>query len=123
MRALAGNDQGRKPAPDETTAYKFRHLLEEHELAPRLILTSNHYLALKGIKVSSGTIVDATTIEAPSSTKNKNKKRDPDMHQVKKSNECYFGMKMHVGVDSKIDKLILLWNKRRNRANGVLHTC
>jgi len=61
----------------------------------------NHYLALKGMKVSSGTIVDATIISAPSSAKNKDGERDPEMNQVKKGNEWHFGMKMHIGVDSR----------------------
>ena len=101
MRAFAGIDLGREPVPDETTVCKFRHLLEKHNLAPKMFLAVNHYLALNGIKVSNGTIVDAAIINAPSSTKNKEKKRDPDMHQTKKGNQWYFGMKMHIGVDSK----------------------
>ena len=80
---------------------KFRHLLEQHELTEQLFLTVNHYLALKGMKVSSGTIVDATIISAPSSTKNKDGERDPEMNQVKKGNEWHIGMKMHIGVDSR----------------------
>lgn len=101
MRSFVGIDLGREPVPDETTVCKFRHLLEEHDLTTKLFLTINHYLALNGIKVSTGTIVDATIISAPTSTKNKEKKRDPDMHQTKKGNEWHFGMKMHIGVDSK----------------------
>jgi len=101
MRTFVGVDLGREPVPDETTVCKFRHLLEKHDLTPKLFLTINHYLALKGIKINTGTIVDARIISAPSSTKNKKKERDPEMHQVKKGNEWYFGMKMHIGVDSK----------------------
>lgn len=101
MRDFVKIDLGREPAPDETTVCKFRHLLEEHELAQKLFETVNGYLAEQGIKVSTGTIVDASIINAPSSTKNKDKQRDPEMHQTKKGNEWYFGMKMHIGVDSK----------------------
>lgn len=101
MRQFVGIDLGREPAPDETTVCKFRHRLEEHELTPKLFLAINHYLALQGISVNSGTIVDASIIAAPSSTKNKEKKRDPEMHQTRKGNEWHFGMKMHIGVDSK----------------------
>ena len=101
MREFVGIDLGEEPVPDETTVCKFRHLLEQHELTEKLFLTVNHYLALKGMKVNSGTIVDATIISAPSSTKNKENKRDPEMHQVKKGNEWHFGMKMHIGVDSR----------------------
>lgn len=101
MREFANIDLGREAAPDETTVCKFRHLLEEHELAEQLLESVNDYLATQGIKVSKGTIVDASIINAPSSTKNKDKQRDPEMHQTKKGGEWYFGMKMHIGVDSK----------------------
>lgn len=101
MREFVGIDLGEEPVPDETTVCKFRHLLEEHDLTEKLFLTVNHYLALKGMKVNSGTIVDATIISAPSSTKNKDNQRDPEMNQVKKGNEWHFGMKMHIGVDSR----------------------
>lgn len=101
MREFANIDLGREAAPDETTVCKFRHLLEEHELAQQLFESVNDYLATQGIKVSNGTIVDASIINAPSSTKNKDKQRDPEMHQTKKGGEWYFGMKMHIGVDSK----------------------
>jgi len=101
MREFVGIDLGEESVPDETTVCKFRHLLEEHDLTEKLFLTVNHYLALKGMKVNSGTIVDATIISAPSSTKNKDNQRDPEMNQVKKGNEWHFGMKMHIGVDSR----------------------
>lgn len=101
MRQFVGIDLGREPAPDETTVCKFRHLLEEHDLTQKMFLSVNHYLATNGMKVSNGTIVDATIITAASSTKNKERKRDPEMHQTKKGNEWYFGMKMHIGVDSQ----------------------
>ncbi len=101
LRRFAGIDLGREPAPDETTILNFRHLLEKHDLGRSILKMVNEYLALCGIRVTTGTIVDATIIHAPSSTKNENKERDPEMHQVKKGNQWYFGMKAHVGVDSK----------------------
>jgi len=101
MRRFVGIDLGREPAPDETTVCKFRHLLEAHNLGDRLFELINAYLQENGLKVSTGTIVDATIIDAPSSTKNKEKARDPEMHQTKKGNQWYFGMKGHVGVDSQ----------------------
>ena len=101
MRSFVGIDLGREPAPDETTVCKFRHLLEAHNLGDRLFALINEYLEENGLKVSTGTIVDATIIDAPTSTKNKDGKRDPEMHQTKKGNEWYFGMKGHIGVDSQ----------------------
>jgi len=101
MRQFVGIDLGREPVPDETTVCKFRHLLERHELGRALFEEVHRHLAAQGLKVSTGTIVDATIINAPSSTKNKDKARDPEMHQTKKGNQWYFGMKAHVGVDSK----------------------
>jgi IS5 family transposase len=105
MRAFVGIDLGREPAPDETTVCKFRHLLEHHGLGRQLFEQVGRYLQAQGLKVSSGTIVDATIISAPSSTKNQSGERDPEMRQTKKGNQWYFGMKAHVGVDSKL-KLI-----------------
>ena len=105
MRRFAGIDLGREPVPDETTVCRFRHLLEAHDLGSRLFEEVHRYLEAKGLKIARGTIVDATIISAPSSTKNADKARDPDMHQTKKGNQWYFGMKAHVGVDSK-SKLI-----------------
>jgi transposase, IS5 family len=101
MRAFVGVDLGRDAAPDESTVLKFRHLLQEHRLGDRLFAEVNAYLAECGMKVNGGTIVDATIIAAPSSTKNEEKQRDPQMHQTKKGNQWYFGMKGHIGVDSK----------------------
>jgi IS5 family transposase len=86
---------------DETTICKFRHLLEAHALGKQLFARIGEYLATRGLKVSRGTIVDATIISAPSSTKNRTKERDPEMHQAKKDNQWYFGMKAHIGVDSQ----------------------
>jgi IS5 family transposase len=101
MRTFAGVDLGREPAPDETTICRFRHLLEAHDLAPAIFAAVLDHLDAKGIKISTGTIVDATIIHAPSSTKNAEQARDPEMHQTKKGNQWYFGMKGHFGVDSR----------------------
>jgi transposase, IS5 family len=100
MRGFVGIDLGREPVPDETTICKFRHLLEAYELGPKILEAINAHLAEKGFRVTTGTIVDATIIAAPSSTKNEKKERDPEMHQTKKGNEWHFGMKAHIGVDS-----------------------
>ena len=101
MRAFVGIDLGREPAPDETTICRFRHLLEAHDLGARIFEEVHVHLEANGLKVAAGTIVDATIIHAPSSTKNKDQARDPEMHQTKKGNQWYFGMKAHIGVDSK----------------------
>ncbi len=101
LRQFVGIDLGREPVPDETTICKFRHLLEAHELGKQLFARIGTYLAAQGLTVSRGTIVDATIISAPSSTKNRQKERDPEMHQTKKGNQWYFGMKAHIGVDSQ----------------------
>jgi IS5 family transposase len=105
MRAFVGIDLGREPVPDETTVCKFRHLLEEHGLGRVLFETVQEHLGAHGLTVSTGTIVDATIIAAPSSTKNATGTRDPEMHQTKKGQQWYFGMKGHFGVDSQ-SKLI-----------------
>jgi IS5 family transposase len=101
MRSFVGIDLGREPVPDETTVCKFRHLLEEHQLGGEMLETVNLHLQSQGVRITTGTIVDATIIHAPSSTKNREQQRDPEMHQTKKGNQWYFGMKAHVGVDSK----------------------
>ncbi len=101
MRDFAGIDLGREAAADETTICRFRHLLEAHDLGRRLFEEAHRHLEANGLKVSTGTIVDATIIHAPSSTKNASKTRDPEMHQTRKGNQWYFGMKAHIGVDSK----------------------
>ena len=101
MCRFVGIDLGREPVPDETTILKFRHLLEKYHLGKKLFREVRRHLESQGVKVTQGTIVDATIINAPSSTKNKEGKRDPDMHQTKKGNQWYFGMKAHIGVDSK----------------------
>jgi len=85
--------------PDETTILKFRHLLEQHKLGKEILKEVNRHLEKEGLLLREGTIVDATIISAPTSTKNQSGKRDPEMHQTKKGNEWHFGMKMHIGVD------------------------
>jgi IS5 family transposase len=101
MRQFVGIDLGQEPAPDETTVCKFRHLLEEHGLGEKILGTVNLHLQARGVRITTGTIVDATILHAPASTKNREQQRDPEMHQTKKGNQWYFGMKAHVGVDSK----------------------
>ena len=89
------------PLPDETTILNFRHLLEKHGLGTGLFEEINRHLESQGLRLQEGTIVDASIIAAPSSTKNRSKERDPEMHQTKKGNEWHFGMKVHIGVDSQ----------------------
>ena len=98
MRQFAGLSLT-KPIPDETTILNFRRLLEKYELAAEMLSRVNGYLTRKGLMLKRGTIVDATIIAAPSSTKNAEGERDPEMHQTKKGEQWYFGMKAHIGVD------------------------
>jgi len=107
LRAFAGIDLNRDPVPDATTLLKFRHWLERHDLTKALFDEIAAMLEERGLLMRQGTIVDATIIAAPPSTKNKSKARDPEMHQTKKGNQWYFGMKAHIGVDV---------------ASGVVHT-
>jgi IS5 family transposase len=93
-------DPGMGRLPDESTILRFRHLLEENNLSFQLLATINATLATKGLMLKTGTIVDATLIAAPSSTKNSTGERDPEMHQTKKGNQWHFGMKAHIGVDA-----------------------
>jgi IS5 family transposase len=99
MRRFAGIDMITDRIPEETTILTFRHLLEKHRLGEQIFETVKAHLSNRGMKMRQGTIVDATLIAAPSSTKNKEWKRDPEMHQTKKGNQWYFGMKVHLGVD------------------------
>jgi len=101
MRAFVGIDLGQEPVPDETTVCKFRHLLEAHHLGGAMLEAVNVHLESKGLRITTGTIVDATIIAAPSSTKNQSGERDAEMKQTKKGGQWYFGMKAHVGMDSK----------------------
>ena len=101
LRRFVGIDLGRERVPDGTTLLKFRRLLEQHKLGEALFAKVGEVLQARGLKVGTGTIVDATIIGAPSSTKNAGKQRDPEMHQTRKGQQWYFGMKMHIGVDSR----------------------
>ena len=107
MRRFLGISLSTDPVPDATTLLKFRHLLEEKDLCAAIFETINAHLEERGLLVREGTLVDATIINAPSSTKNKERKRDPEMHQTKKGKEWYFGMKAHIGTD---------------RDSGMVHT-
>ena len=101
FREFCGFDLGRERIADATTLLKFRHLLEENDFGKEMFARVGALLQAHGVKVSGGTIVDATLIAAPPSTKNEEKARDPEMHQTKKGNQWHFGMKVHVGADSK----------------------
>ncbi len=120
MRRFVGIDLGREPAPDETTICKFRHLLEQHELGAAIFAEVNAHLAEQGIQVSGGTMVDATIIDAPSSTKNEAGGRDPEMHQVGKGKQWYFGMKGHFGVDSRTKLIHSVVVTAANTADGTV---
>jgi IS5 family transposase len=101
LRRFVGIDLGRERVPDATTLLKFRRLLEKHKLGEALFAKVGEVLQANGLKVGTGTIVDATIIGAPSSTKNADKRRDPEMHQTRKGEQWFFGMKLHIGVDSQ----------------------
>ena len=98
-RAFAGIS-GTQRIPDRVSILRFRHLLEAHELSPQILQVINAKLAAHGLLLKTGTVVDATLIAAPSSTKNKTGERDPEMHQTKKGNQWHFGMKAHIDVDA-----------------------
>jgi len=101
LRRFVGIDLGREPVPDSTTMTKFRKLLNVNKLGEALFAQVGKELQERGFKLNTGTIVDATIIAAPSSTKNADNARDPEMHQTKKGQQWYFGMKLHIGVDSQ----------------------
>ena len=101
LRRFVGIDLGTEPVPDATTMLKFRRLLGEHKLGEQLFAKVGEVLQQSGFKLKTGTIVDATIIGAPSSTKNADHARDPEMHQTRKGRQWYFGMKLHIGVDSQ----------------------
>jgi IS5 family transposase len=101
MRTLTGIDLSVEPVPDATTLLKFRHLLERHALTQRIFEEVAALLEERKLLMKEGTIVDAPIIAAPSSTKNARKERDPEMHQTRKGNQWYFGMKAHIGVDAR----------------------
>src|SRR5271155_1574458 len=124
LRRFAGIDLGKEPAPDETTNCKFRHLLEEHDLGQAIFAEVNAHLAANGVKVARGTIVDATLIHAPSSTKNATGTRDPEMHQVRKGKQWYFGMKAHVGWTRRAERCTRRWPRRlTGRTPGCCRNC
>jgi transposase, IS5 family len=100
MREFVGIDLGREQVPDATTLLKFRRLLEQHDLTAAILAEVNAHLTERGLLMRQGTVVDATIIAAPSSTKNEDGKRDPEMHQTRKGKQWHFGMKMHIGVDA-----------------------
>lgn len=107
MRSFLGINLAADPVPDATTLLKFRRLLEQHDLCAAIFETINGQLEARGLLMREGTLVDATILHAPSSTKNRDKSRDPEMHQTRKGNQWYFGMKAHVGAD---------------RDSGLVHT-
>jgi len=120
LRKFVGVDLGREAAPDETTLCKFRHLIEQHELGKAIFEEVHAHLEARGVKVGTGTIVDATIIAAPTSTKNKDRARDPDMHQTKKGNQWYFGMKAHIGVDSRTKVIHAVSATPANVHDGIM---
>ncbi len=101
LRAFVRIDLGREEAPDATTLLKFRHMLEEHKLGKKILEQINAHLSEQGLLMREGTMVDATIINAPSSTKNRDRARDPEMHQTKKGNQWFHGMKAHIGADRR----------------------
>ena len=112
--------------PDESTILRFRHLLERHKLAEQILAVVNDMLTGKGLMLKAGTVVDATLIAAPSSTKNSSGQRDPEMHQTKKGNQWYFGMKAHIGVDAESGLVHTVRGTAANvndvvEGNGLLH--
>ena len=125
-REFAGLDNGNVRLPDESTILRFRHLLEAHKLAGPMLATVNDVLRDKGLMLRIGTVVDATLISAPSSTKNDSGQRDPEMHQTKRGNQWFFGMKAHIGVDAQSGLVHTVKGTAANvndvvKANGLLH--
>ena len=125
-REFAGLDNGNVRLPDESTIPRFRHLLEAHKLAGPMLATVNELLRDKGLMLRIGTVVDATLISAPSSTKNDSGQRDPEMHQTKKGNQWYFGIKAHIGADAQSGLVHTVKGTAANvndviEANGPLH--
>ena len=125
-REFAGLDNGNVGLPDESTILRFRHLLEAHKLAGPMLATVNDVLRDKGLMLRIGTVVDATLMSAPSSTKNDSGQRDPEMRQTKKGNQWYFGMKAHIGVDAQSGLVHTVKGTAANvndvvKANGLLH--
>jgi len=126
FREFAGLGGWSDRLPDESTILRFRHLLEKHKLAAQILETVNALLSDKGLLLRVGTVVDATLIAAPSSTKNRSGERDPEMHQSKKGNQWYFGMKAHIGVDAESGLVHTVRGTSGNvndvvEANSLLH--
>jgi IS5 family transposase len=126
FREFAGLDNWSTRLPDESTILRFRHLLEKHKLAEPMLAIVNDILRAKGLLLKAGTVVDATLIAAPSSTKNASGERDPDMHQTKKGNQWYFGMKAHIGADADSGLVHTVRGTAANvndvvEANSLLH--
>ena len=126
FREFAKLPEGATRLPDETTILRFRHLLERHDLAVDMLRVVNDILQAKGLMMKKGTVVDATLIAAPSSTKNADGERDPEMHQTKKGNQWYFGMKAHIGVDADSGMVHSVIGTAANvgdvtQAGGLLH--
>ena len=126
IRKFVGIDIGTETAPDATTLLKFRRLLEQHRLTERIFVVINQQLSKRGLILREGTIVDATLIAAPSSTKNSQGERDPEMRQTKKGNNYYFGMKAHIGVDAESGLVHTLVTTAANshdvtQAHALLH--
>ncbi len=125
-REFAGLDNWTVRLPDESTILRFRHLLEKHKLAAQILALVNDILRDKGLMLRAGTVVDATLISAPSSIKNASGERDPEMHQSKKGNQWYFGMKAHIGVDAESGLVHTVRGTAGNvsdvlEANSLLH--
>src|SRR6266702_1531793 len=112
MRQFVGIDLGCEPVPDETTVCKFRHLLEEHQLGEQILGQVNRHLQAQGVRITTGTIVDATILHAPTSTQNREQQRDPERHQTKKGKQWYFGMKAHVGQIARRRSSTRRWRRR-----------
>jgi transposase, IS5 family len=126
FREFAKLPEGITRLPDETMILRFRHLLERHDLAVDMLRVVNDILQAKGLMMKKGTVVDATLIAAPSSTKNAGGERDPEMHQTKKGNQWYFGMKAHIGVDADSGLVHSVIGTAANvgdvtQAGGLLH--
>jgi len=121
MREFVGIDLARESVPDATTLLKFRRLLEKHHLTAKLFEGINAHLAQRGLLLREGTMVDATIIAAPPSTKNREHERDPEMHQAKKGNEWHFGMKAHIGADADSGLVHSLHTTAANESD-VAHT-
>ena len=126
FREFSGLDNWTTRLPDESTILRFRHLLEKHKLAAEILVVVNDLLRAKGLMLKAGTVVDATLIAAPSSTKNASGERDPEMHQSQKGNQWHFGMKAHIGVDAESGLVHTVRGTSGNvndvvEANALLH--